>query len=326
MHKLSPGRWHKPRRQQLFLSISLVALALAAAACFRPSGAGLEATAVALGAPTYTPVPSDTPPPPPTLTPSETPTELPTITPSPFIPTETPTPPLFVTLDPERFLVTEVAMLPQAQDPIILTATALAIGAQPIQPVIQDPIQPVTDPLALTATAIVSGATLTAAYPFTQTAEAILGPTLTPTSSIIVPGTPLPGATPIIPGTDCIHIVQASDRNLFRISLAYGLTVNQIAAASGIVNPSLILIGQRLVIPGCGTTGYRPPVSGDAGAQSGGTTSPGTNVCGPTYTVQQGETLFQISLRCGVPVMTIAQLSGITNINLIFINQELRLQ
>lgn len=333
MHKLGTERWSSRRVQQLFLVLSLVALALVASACFRPSGAGLEATAVALGAPTFTPFPSDTPPPP-TIAPSDTPAGPPTITPSPIVVTATPTTPVLVTLDPSQFLVTEVAMLPQAQDPIILTATALAIGSQPIQPVIEDPapvVQPVTDPLALTATAIVSGATLTAAYPMTQTMEAILGPTLTPTSSIVVPVTPPLGSTQVVvPGTDCIHEVQASDRNLFRISLAYGLTVNQIAAASGIVNPALILIGQRLVIPGCGTTGYRPPPlsGGDAGAQSGGTgtTNPGTNVCGPTHIVQQGETLFEISLRCGVPVMTIAQLSGVTNINLIFINQELRLQ
>lgn len=301
--------------------------------------------------PTITPspvVPTDTPSPVPTDTPEPFPTL--TFTPSPTtaiqasatpLPTETINP--FQTIDPTRFMTpVQVAMLPVQQlDPILQTATQLAIqagmggglqqfGATQAPAVLQ------IDPLLLTATAVIAGATETAAAPLTQTAQAIFGPS--PTPGIVVPTvgiiTPPPGVFPTatpsgpIPGIgDCIHEVQRTDRNLFRISLAYGLTVQQIAAASGIVNPSLIYVGQRLVIPGCGTTGFRPPpTSTPTSANPQFPINPGTNVCGPVYIVNQGDTLFQISLRCGVPVMTIAQLNGITNINLIFINQELRLQ
>ncbi len=289
---------------------------------------------------TPSPVPTDTPEPFPTLTFTPSPTIIVEVTAAPP-PTETINP--FQTIDPTRFMTPmQVAMLPVQQlDPILQTATQLAIqagmggglqqfGATEAPAVLQ------VDPLLLTATAVIAGATQTVAAPLTQTAQAIFGPS--PTPGIVVPTvgiiTPPPGmfptATPSgpIPGVgDCIHEVQPTDRNLFRISLAYGLTVQQIAAASGIVNPSLIYVGQRLVIPGCGTTGFRPPPT--SVPTSGGSQfpiDPGTNVCGPVYIVNQGDTLFEISLRCGVPVMTIAQLNGITNINLIFINQELRLQ
>lgn len=305
--------------------------------------------------PTLTPSPTETP----TLagfpTMTETPTlaGFPTITDEPaalaFVPTATdtpsPTPNLFVTIEPTRYLTLtplQVAQVPL--DPILQTATQLAIQAgigvpavQPTQDILQ-PVQPVvSDPLLLTATAVIAGATQTMAAPMTLTMQAILGPSPTPgiilpTTGIItdVPGV-FPTATlagPIVSGTDCVHEVQATDRNLFRISLSYGVTVNQIAAASGIANPALILVGQRLVIPGCGTTGFRPPPTSVPPAASPGTTTtaPTTNVCGAVYIVQQDDTLFEISLRCGVPVMTIANLNGITNINLIYINDELRLQ
>jgi LysM repeat protein len=39
--------------------------------------------------------------------------------------------------------------------------------------------------------------------------------------------------------------------------------------------------------------------------------------------VQQGETLYEISLRYGVPVADIAAANGIANINLIYLGQEL---
>ncbi|MCA9916256.1 MAG: LysM peptidoglycan-binding domain-containing protein, partial [Anaerolineae bacterium] len=45
-----------------------------------------------------------------------------------------------------------------------------------------------------------------------------------------------------------IHIVQAGE-TLFRIATAYGLTTNQLATANGISDPTVIYVGQQLVIP-----------------------------------------------------------------------------
>lgn len=46
------------------------------------------------------------------------------------------------------------------------------------------------------------------------------------------------------------HVVRPGE-NLFRIGLQYGCSVNQMAAANGIANPTYIYVGQELVVPDC---------------------------------------------------------------------------
>jgi LysM repeat protein len=321
-HQQGTLQRHKLRWLTLALGAGVV---LTAAACFRPAGSSLEATNVAMSAPTYTVIPTETP------IPSETPTEsLPTETPVEMAITEEATVFALIaytnTPDPVQQAGTEVAML--QEDPLIQTATALALIAQGVDPNIQiaptlDPFavqsaQDPIDPLFASATAIIQQATQTAGAPLTQTAQALLGPTITPTSPVIFPtATPPIFFTPTVapPSGSCIHVVQAG-QNLFRISLQYNTTVHVLAAANGIANPALIFVGQQLVIPNCGGGGGGvvvpptavPPVPG-----------PGEQL----HTVQQNETLFQISLRYGRTVNAIAARNGISNINLIFINQVL---
>jgi LysM repeat protein len=170
------------------------------------------------------------------------------------------------------------------------------------------------DPLNMTATAIIQRATQTVAANLTATYFAQFG---TPTPTIGPTSTPLPGVTPTAqqtaaPGGPCSYVTVAGD-NLFRISLRYGVTINDIAAANGISNPSIILVGQTLTIPGCsgGTNPVTPSAPGPGGS------------CANTYTTQQGDTLFEISLQFGVPVNSIAAANNISNMNLIFINQQL---
>ncbi|MBC7815232.1 MAG: LysM peptidoglycan-binding domain-containing protein, partial [Burkholderiales bacterium] len=201
--------------------------------------------------------------------------------------------------------------------------------------VVEQPLQQVDD-LALTATAIVQNATATEAFNMTATMQAIMGPpTIAPTIPLVFTETPasLPGQEippAVVPtGADCVHEVRAEDRNLYRLSLNYGVPVVDIARASGIVDIDLILVGQRLIIPGCGTTGAVPPPTSmpTAGAQdAGGVVAqpvPGQSAGGVTHTVIQGQTLFEISLQYGVPVNTIAAANGISNIDLIYLNQQL---
>jgi LysM repeat protein len=90
--------------------------------------------------------------------------------------------------------------------------------------------------------------------------------------------------------------------NLFRISLHYGMSYEAVAAANGIINPDLISIGQRLIIPAEGTT----------------PTTPTRN-----YVVQPGENLFRIALKYGVAVEALAVANDISNINLIHPGQRL---
>ena len=174
------------------------------------------------------------------------------------------------------------------------------------------------DPLEMTATFIVGQATESAGVELTQTAQAIFGiPTATaaPLFATATGG----GNVPTGNGIDCIHEVAVGDNNLYRISLQYGVTPQEIANASGLANMNLIYIGQKLTIPGCGSTGITPPATTVPDGSTGGTGGP----VGSTYVVQQGDTLFKISQRFNVPVTSIANANGISNINLIVINQQL---
>lgn len=301
-----------------------ITVLILAAGCFQPAGAGLEATSLAQALPTFTPYPSDTPTETPTLEPVIV--ETATDTPSPtieFIGTATPL--------PGETLVAAANL--QDIDPIWQTATAIYLQqvGQPIEPPTQE--QPI-DPLLLSATALVREATETAAWPLTQTAAALFGPSATPTFPPILNPTAAP---PVLNGQDCIHQVQVDDRNLYRISLLYGINYLDIAyyPPNSIVNPNLIYIGQKLVIPGCGVTGHIPPPTWtEAPTYSYPTSSYPTYTGGgsyPTYTgqpfnytVQPGDTLFRLSLQYGVPLSTLlAKNPQIVNLNLIYVGDTL---
>src|SRR5262252_6238384 len=50
-------------------------------------------------------------------------------------------------------------------------------------------------------------------------------------------------------GNSVTYIVQPGD-NLYRISLKFGVSMDAIARANGIVNPNFVYVGQKLIIPG----------------------------------------------------------------------------
>lgn len=189
----------------------------------------------------------------------------------------------------------------------------------------EEPVQ--TDsPFELTATRLIELATLEIVVPLTQTAAAnqnLITESPTATDALQIGQTP---GTSINTGADCVHEVSAGE-NLFRLSLYYGVPVVDIANRSGVVNPNVIVVGQRLIIPGCGTTGALPPptsIPTSTLASTGAIGGPGTTNttgtvttvgCATQYTVQQYDTLFQLSLTYGVPVQSIANANGIANIS-----------
>jgi len=97
-----------------------------------------------------------------------------------------------------------------------------------------------------------------------------------------------------------VHVVQRGE-NLFRISLRYSLTTDQIAEANGITDVSNIQVGQRLIIPIEAT----PP--------------PERQV----HIVGAGETLRSIAELYAKSVDELSQLNNITNTDQIYIGQEL---
>jgi LysM repeat protein len=75
-----------------------------------------------------------------------------------------------------------------------------------------------------------------------------------------VPPTITPTDTPA-PTRPLIHTIQPGE-TMFAIARTYNLSVDELAAANGIANPSLISAGQELTIPGQ-FTGNPPPATGN---------------------------------------------------------------
>jgi LysM repeat protein len=290
---------------RLWLVSSLAILSLAAAGCFQAAGTGTDALSVAENTnPTWTPFPSDTPFP----------------TPEPIVITATQDPNLFVAPTDDFSQSGSLDAPPVGEAfPTIDTSVAQFPTTDPsfAQIPTDDPflaqaqVDQAIDPIYVTATYIVARATMTEAFFLTATAG---GPIITATlaAPTLEPGVPTATFAPV-PGNNCTYTVVAGD-NLFRISMNYNMTPQELATANGIPNMNSILVGTTLTIPNCGTSGGNPI--------PGATAVPGTGT-GGTYTVQQGDTLFKISLQYGVPVTSIAAANGISNINLILINQQL---
>lgn len=237
--------------------------------------------------------------------PTAIPQLLPSLTPQPTA-TDTPGP----TPEPEVFIVTTTP------DPNVLDQQTLV--AQLAQPTIDPIIAGVTETIAA-ATQISVDQTASAAFIFQPpTATFTLDPTFVIPTASFTPG-------PILGGADCEHVVTAG-QNLFRIGLQYGVPYQDIASYNGIANASLITVGQRIVIPGCGGGSGGSSESGSVGGNTGTVDTSTGSTCGPEIVVNQGDTLYAISLRCNVMIRTVMSLNGISNPDLIYFNQTLRLQ
>ncbi len=96
------------------------------------------------------------------------------------------------------------------------------------------------------------------------------------------------------------HVVRSGE-TLSQIADRNGTSVKSLAAANGISNPNLIVVGQSLTIP-----------SGSSGT---GSTS--------TYVVRTGDTLGAIAAKFRTSAAAIAAANGITNANLIVVGRSL---
>lgn len=102
-----------------------------------------------------------------------------------------------------------------------------------------------------------------------------------------------------------VHVVQRGE-TLYSIAQAYGTTVEALQAANGIDNPTLIAVGQRLIIPPGG--GQVVPVG-----------------LASSVMVQPGDSLRSLALRYGASANEIATLNHITNPEKLVTGQALAL-
>lgn len=104
--------------------------------------------------------------------------------------------------------------------------------------------------------------------------------------------TPTPSATQ--------YTVQKGD-TLSGIAAKYGTTYQVLAQINGIANPNVISVGQVLTVP-----------------TKGAATS-------KVYTVQRGDTLSGIAAKYGTTYAALAQRNGISNPNVIYVGQQIRI-
>jgi len=107
------------------------------------------------------------------------------------------------------------------------------------------------------------------------------------------------------------YVVKYGD-TVYMIAKAYGVTVQQIVNANNLSNPDLIYVNQVLIIP-VGTTTSAP------------NPTPTTTTSATTYVVKAGDTLYAIARAHGITIQQIVDANGISNPNLIYVNQVLKI-
>lgn len=227
----------------------------------------------------------------PTATPL--PPDQPTPTNSPVPPTDTPIPPT-ATATPLP-TATPITYIIQSGDTLVDIAARYGTTADELATLngIANPNQINVGLVLLIPTAI----------PPTPTSTATSRPTVQPSSSLTQ------------------YTVQAGD-TLDGIARDFNTTVDAIAQLNGITNPSLIFPGLVLQIPSAGSAGT--PQSGPtATAAPLPTPTPLPTAIPTRYTVQTGDTLFQIAIRFAVSVVELAAINNIIDYNQINVGQVL---
>ncbi|KRN58532.1 LysM peptidoglycan-binding domain-containing protein [Limosilactobacillus secaliphilus] len=116
------------------------------------------------------------------------------------------------------------------------------------------------------------------------------------------------------------YTVQSGD-TLSGIASAYNTSVATLANINGLNDPNRIYVGQRLLVRTENSQPAPAPTPAPAPAPSNTT----NNNANGTYTVQSGDTLSSIASRFGISWETLAQINHLSNPNLIFAGQVLKL-
>ncbi|MDT8307158.1 MAG: LysM peptidoglycan-binding domain-containing protein [Anaerolineae bacterium] len=111
------------------------------------------------------------------------------------------------------------------------------------------------------------------------------------------------------------YLVQRGD-TVYKIARRFGTTVQAIAAANNLANPSALQVGQRLHIPGAESASVATPVV---------VATPSPQLSGETYVVQRGDSVYKIARRFGTTVQALAAANNLSNPSALRVGQVLRL-
>lgn len=114
------------------------------------------------------------------------------------------------------------------------------------------------------------------------------------------------------------YTVQSGD-TLSGIALKFSTTSSKLAQLNSISNPNLIYVGQRLLVNQSSNSN-----SSSSGQSSSTTTN--TEASAASYTVKSGDTLSGITSRYNTTVNQIVSLNQLSNPNLIYVGQVLKLK
>jgi len=147
--------------------------------------------------------------------------------------------------------------------------------------------------------------------PLTPTASPTTGPspTATPVEAATETPTEAPTATP---ASLVVHVVLPGE-TLSSIARQYGVTYQAILEANGMTDPSLLKVGQELIIPTPVEAATETPTEAP-------TATPASLV---VHVVLPGETLSSIGRQYGVTYQAIMEANGMTDPNLLQVGQEL---
>ncbi|MBO9309741.1 MAG: LysM peptidoglycan-binding domain-containing protein [Chloroflexi bacterium] len=140
-------------------------------------------------------------------------------------------------------------------------------------------------------------------------------------------------ASPVLPaqaqGGNRTYVVQPGD-TLFSIAARFGVSLSELATINGFYDIHRLFVGQVLVLP-ASTIVPRPvvpvrpvvpPILAQPVFPPDTTATTGTTFT--AYTVRRGDTLAKIAARFGATVAAIMSANRISNPNVIFVGQRLR--
>ena len=98
---------------------------------------------------------------------------------------------------------------------------------------------------------------------------------------------------------ETIYVVQSGD-NLYRISLAFGVNMMDVARANGLSNFDDITVGQELIIPGAASTAPEVTIEESTANEI-------------SHEVQEGETVFGIAFKYGIAWTKLVEKNNLTS-------------